>query len=87
MGRNPCKNLGSFSGEPVAQAVEQRTFNARVAGSSPARLTESNMRAHPHRCRAHPASLQFRVAKLLLDCMARLDSVIIDHSLTAYARA
>src|SRR5579872_6207682 len=29
----------SFSREPVAQLVEHRTFNAVVAGSSPARLT------------------------------------------------
>ena len=28
-----------FSREPVAQLVEHRTFNAVVAGSSPARLT------------------------------------------------
>jgi hypothetical protein len=27
--------------EPVAQLVEHRTFNAVVAGSSPARLTKS----------------------------------------------
>jgi hypothetical protein len=35
-------DLPSSSSGPVAQLVEHRTFNAVVAGSSPARLTKSN---------------------------------------------
>jgi hypothetical protein len=40
-----CKESTSFSSTfsgPVAQLVEHRTFNAVVAGSSPARLTIFN---------------------------------------------
>ena len=35
---------GKRFGEPLAQLVEHRTFNPRVAGSIPARLTTDNPR-------------------------------------------
>ena len=34
-----CRKQEFYNREPVAQLVEHRTFNAVVAGSSPARLT------------------------------------------------
>ena len=40
--------LAAFLEEPLAQSVEQLTFNQRVAGSIPARLTRIEPR-HPQR--------------------------------------
>ena len=42
-GLNCCKH-GNLSGEPVAQVVEHVTFNHRVPGSSPGRLTKSYLK-------------------------------------------
>ena len=39
--------LRRFFGEPVAQAVEQRTFNARVESSSLSRLTSLSINTLP----------------------------------------